>query len=42
MQIGPRIRKARFNNASQLIQKYLRGYLGKKHTYKRLMELKVN
>jgi hypothetical protein len=36
MQIGPRIRKAKFNKAATFVQKYLKGYYAKKHTLKNL------
>jgi hypothetical protein len=42
MQIGPRIRKAKFNAAATVVQKYIKGFLGKKNTYKILMQAKVN
>jgi hypothetical protein len=42
MQIGPRIRKAKFNKAAVIVQKYIKGFLGKKNTYKILMQAKVN
>lgn len=42
MQIGPRIRKARFNKAATTVQKYLKGYYAKKHTYKNLSKVKID
>lgn len=42
LQIGPRIRKARFGNAATMVQKWMKGYLCKKHCYKELMNVKVN
>lgn len=42
LQIGPRIRKARFGNAAIMVQKWMKGYLAKKHAYKSLMNVKVN
>ena len=42
MQIGPRIRKARFNKAASTVQKYLKGYYAKKHTLKNLSKVKID
>ena len=42
LQIGPRIRKARFARSATMIQKYMKGYITKKKIYKNLMEAKVN
>ena len=42
MQIGPRIRKARFAKSATMIQKYLKGYFSKKHTLKNLSKVKID
>lgn len=42
LQIGPRIRRAKFFKAASTVQKFMRGYIYKKHVYKELMEHKVN
>jgi hypothetical protein len=39
--MGPKIRFEKRYNASTMVQKYLRGYLSHKHSFKEMAETKI-
>lgn len=42
LKLGPKIRRAKRNEAATGVQKYLRGYLAHKHCYKMMASTKID